>query len=93
MPDEETPQVDMAMSPDEFAELRAGVAAISQQDFHLGRVLELLVLHLGHAHCLDPAQEDARLKAEAETKAAEEAKAAEAAPVEEAPAEGEVNAN
>ncbi len=66
------------MSPEEFSDIRAQVAAIGQQDVQLGRVLTALVLHLGHAYGLDPVQEDARLKAEAEAKAASTA-----APVEE----------
>ena len=66
MPDE------MKMSPDQFAELRANVAAVKEQDVHLGRVLELLVLHLGHAHGLDTAAEDARLAHEARMKARED---------------------
>ena len=89
MPEETqaSPAVDMAMSPEEFAELRAGVAAVGVQDVQLGRVLDLLVLHLGHAHGLDPAAEDAKAKEEADAaaaKAEEDAKAAEqaaAAPV------------
>jgi len=92
MPQEETaPPVEMKMSPDEFAELRAQAAAVGVQDVHLGRVLDLIILHLGHAHDLDPAVEDAKAKAAAEeqaaaasAKAAEDAKAAEqaaAAPV------------
>jgi len=87
MPEETqaSPAVDMAMSPEEFAELRAGVAAVGVQDVQLGRVLDLLVLHLGHAHGLDPAQEDARLaaKAEEDAKAAEQAAAAPVAPAQE----------
>jgi hypothetical protein len=81
----------MAMSPEEFAELRASVAAIGQNDVVLGRVLTSMLLHLGHAHDLDPAVEDARLAKEAEdAKAAEEA-----AKVEQAPAaqEGTDNAS
>jgi hypothetical protein len=86
----QAPPVEMAMSPAEFAELRASVAAIGTTDVQLGRVLEAMLLHLGHAHDLDPAVEDARLAKEAEdarlaqeaadAKAAEEAaKAAQAA--------------
>jgi len=67
--DETTPAVEMQMQPEEFAELRAQVAAIGQQDVVLGRVLDALVLHLGHAHGLDPVAEDARLKEEARLKA------------------------
>ena len=90
MPEEEAqPQVEMQMQPSEFAELRAAVAAVSQQDVHLGRVLDMIVLHLGHAHGLDPAAEDAKAKAAAE----EEAKAAEAATAPApAPAEAEAPA-
>src|SRR6266581_4347050 len=68
--------VEMKMSPEDFAELRARVAVIAQQDIHLGRVLDLLVLHLGHAHGLDPAVEDARLarKAREDARAAEDAR-------------------
>jgi len=77
MPQEDTPAAEMQMSPDEFAELRAGVAAVSVQDVQLGRVLDLLVLHLGHAHGLDPAVEDAKAKAAAEEQAAAEAAKAE----------------
>lgn len=57
-------KVSMQMSPEEFAELRAAVAAVRQQDVHLGRVLELFVLHLGHAHGLDPTAEDAKVRAQ-----------------------------
>ena len=71
-----TPAVEMKMQPEEFAELRAAVARVAQQDVHLGRVLELLVLHLGHAHGLDPTVEDARLakKAREDARAAEDAR-------------------
>ncbi len=41
MPTQETPPVEMKMQPEEFAELRARVAVIAQQDIHLGRVLDL----------------------------------------------------
>src|SRR5258706_13288023 len=57
------------MSPEEFSDIRAQVAAIGQQDVQLGCLLTALVLHLGHAHGLDPVQEDARLAAEARVKA------------------------
>jgi len=63
----------MKMTPEEFAGLRAQVAAISLQDFHLGRFLTDLLVHLGHAHGLDATQEDARLA----TKAREDARAEE----------------
>jgi len=63
------PKADMKMSPEDFAGLRAQAAAISQQDFHLGRFLTDLLVHLGHAHGLDAAQEDVRLAAEARKKA------------------------
>jgi hypothetical protein len=88
----QTPPVSMAMSPEEFAELRAQVAALGQQDVVLSRVLTSMLLHLGHAHDLDPAAEDARLAKEAEdarlAQEAADAKAAEeaAASVEQAPA-------
>jgi hypothetical protein len=72
MAKDETPAVEMKMTPDEFAELRAQATAASQNDFHLGRVLDLLILHLGHSHGLDPVAEDARLKAEAQVKARED---------------------
>jgi hypothetical protein len=64
--------VEMTMQPDEFADLRAQVAAIAQGDVQLGRVLDLLVLHLGHSHGLDPVVEDARLADEARKLAREE---------------------
>jgi hypothetical protein len=64
------PEVQMQMTPEEFAELRSHVALIKQQDVHLGRVLEQLVLHVGHAHGLDPAFEDAKARAAAEEAAA-----------------------
>lgn len=63
------PEVQMQMQPEEFAELRAAVAAVKQQDVHLGRVLELLAHHVGHAHGLDAAVEDAKAKARAEEEA------------------------
>ena len=79
----EAQPVSMAMQPEEFAELRAAVAEISQSDVRLGRVLEMLTLHLGHAHDLDPVVEDAKLAAAAEEAAKAEAEAAAAeAPVE-----------
>jgi len=53
------------MQPEEFAELRALAAKVMVQDVQLGRVLDLIILHLGHAQGLDPAAEDARLAAEA----------------------------
>jgi len=86
---DETPPVVLQMTPEEFAELRAQVAALGQQDVVLGRVLSAMLLHLGHAHDLDPAVEDAKAQAAAEQAAKEEeaaaAKAAEeaAAPVQE----------
>jgi hypothetical protein len=64
--------VEMTMQPDEFADLRAQVAAIAQGDVQLGHVLDLLVLHLGHSHGLDPVVEDARLRDEARKAAREE---------------------
>lgn len=63
------PEVELKMTPEEFAELRAAVAVVKQQDVHLGRVLEQLVLHVGHAHGLDPAVEDAKARAKAEEEA------------------------
>ena len=60
------PEVQMQMQPEEFAELRAAVAAVKQQDVHLGRVLELLAHHVGHAHGLDAAIEDAKARTAAE---------------------------
>lgn len=78
------PAMKYGMSPEEFAEARAAVAAISVQDVALGRVLSLLLLHLGHAYGLDPAVEDARLKAEAEAEAKAAAEAEASAPVVEA---------
>ena len=68
----DTPAVEMKMQPNEFAALRAKVAAVKEHDFHLGTLLESLVLHLAHAHGLDPATEDARLAAEAEQVAKDE---------------------
>lgn len=64
--EEKAPVVEMKMTPEEFAELRNQVAALKQQDVHLGRVLEALTLHVGHAHGLDPAVEDAKARAKAE---------------------------
>jgi peptidoglycan hydrolase CwlO-like protein len=57
----------MKMSPDEFAELRTQATAIGVQDNQLGKMLNSLILHLGHAFGLDPAQEDARIAAKART--------------------------
>ena len=96
--DNSAPAVSMQMSPQEFAQLRAQAAELGQQDVVLGRVLNALVLHLGHAHGLDPTVEDARLAKEAEdarlAQEAEDAKAAEAAQAEAvAPAEGADNAS
>jgi hypothetical protein len=56
---------DMKMLPGEFADLRAQAALIGQTDVQLGRLLDTLILHLGHAHGLDIAAEDARLAADA----------------------------
>jgi hypothetical protein len=53
----------MGMQASEFARLRADVAVISQGDVHLGRVLEQLLLHVGHLHGFDPAIEDAKAEA------------------------------
>ena len=75
------PKTTYSMAPEEFAELRAAVAAVSVQDVAMGRVLSLMLLHLGHAYGLDPAAEDARLAALAQAQAE-----AAAAAVEEAPA-------
>jgi hypothetical protein len=58
------------MQPDEFKELRAQADDIAQTDVKVGRFLQSLVYHLGHAHGLDAAEEDA--KAEKQSKAAEE---------------------
>jgi hypothetical protein len=63
--DKKMADVEMTMQPDEFAELRAAVADIALSDVKLGRALDLLVLHLGHSHGLDPVVEDARLRDEA----------------------------
>ncbi len=54
---------EMKMQPHEFQELRDQAADIGQQDVKLGRFLDLLLLHLGHAHGLDPAEEDAKAEA------------------------------
>lgn len=61
-PDEEmvSAEPQMKMTPSEFAELRAQVAKITQQDFHLGSFLANSLHHLGHAHGLDAATEDAK---------------------------------
>jgi hypothetical protein len=66
---------EMKMQSDEFQELRDAAAEIGQQDVKLGRFLTLLLLHLGHAHGLDPAEEDAKaeaLRLEEERKAEDE---------------------
>lgn len=41
------------MLQSELAELRAEIAKVSWQDFHLGRVLTMLADHLAHAHGLE----------------------------------------
>lgn len=76
MTTEKTPAVEMKMAPEDFANLRADVASVKERDVHLGRVLDALLLHLGHAHGLDPAVEDARLakKAKEDARAAEDAR-------------------
>jgi hypothetical protein len=67
------PANSMKMQPEDFAGLRAQAAAIGQQDIHLGRMLDNIILHLGHVFDLDPAKEDARLAAkERERNRAEE---------------------
>lgn len=86
---EQAPAVAMKMTPADLAELRGHVSLVAQQDVHLGRVLDALVLHLSHAHGLDPATEDAKAKAAAEEALAAEAKAAE----ETAAAEAKLEAN
>lgn len=47
---------DFKMQPDELRELHAHAAAVGERDVHLGRLLTLMVHHLGHAHGLDMAQ-------------------------------------
>jgi hypothetical protein len=54
---------ELKMQSSEFQELRDQAAAIGLQDVQLGRVLDLIILHLGHAHGLDPAEEDAKVEA------------------------------
>jgi len=75
-PDSTAPAGEMKMTPEDFAALRADVARIGLSDVQLGRVLSALLLHLGHAHGLDPAVEDARLAAKArqDARAAEDAR-------------------
>ena len=63
--DSTAPADGMKMTPEDFAALRADVARIGLSDVQLGRVLTALLLHLGHAHGLDPVAEDARLAAKA----------------------------
>jgi hypothetical protein len=87
--EEKAQPVELKMSPADMAELRGHVAAIAQGDVQLGRALQLIVLHLSHAHGLDPAVEDAKAKALAEEAVKLEAKAAEEATA----AEGEANAS
>ena len=70
------PPAEMQMQPAEFAELRRAVADLKERDIHLGRALEQIVLHLGHAHGLDPAQEDAKAREEEAHARAEAEKAA-----------------
>ncbi len=72
----------------EYKALRAQAATITEQDVHLGRFLEGLLLHVAHGNGLDPEKEqakedDARAKAQAqaEKQAAQEAQAQ--APVQE----------
>jgi hypothetical protein len=55
----------------EYKGLRAQVVAITEQDVHLGRFLEGLLLHVAHGNGLDPEKEqakedDARAKAQAQ---------------------------
>jgi hypothetical protein len=57
------PKVDMKMTPDDFAALRAQATTIGVQDRQLGGMLHSLILHIGHVFGLDPAQEDARIAA------------------------------
>lgn len=70
------------MSQEEFDELNTHVAAVTEQDVHLGRVLALMASHLPGYSEAEQAKADAA-KAEAE-QAAKEAEAAAATP--EAPA-------
>jgi|ERR1700726_2556680 len=67
------------MQPDEFQTLRDQVSELWQANPPLGRVLENIVLHLGHSHGFDPAIEDAK----ARDKALKESRAQEDAQVKE----------
>jgi len=62
---------DFKMQPEEFGDLREQVRSIGLVDTQLGRVLDTIILHLGHLHGFDPVQEDAKArdKAEADEKA------------------------
>lgn len=61
---------EMKMQPSELRELHEHIAKVAAQDFHLGRVLTLIVHHLGHAHGLDLTQmnEDEAKKQEDEAR-------------------------
>lgn len=71
-PTQDTSATDLKMTPAEFAELRSEANRITTQDFHLGRFLQVIVSHLGHAHGLDAAAEDARIAKEARVAARDE---------------------
>jgi hypothetical protein len=59
-----TPMVEKNMSPEDFAALRAQSSQIGVQDNQLGKMLDSLILHIGHLFGLDPFHEDARLAAQ-----------------------------
>jgi hypothetical protein len=47
------------MLQSELSELRAEIAKVNRQDFHLGRVLTMLADHLASAHGLEDEQPEA----------------------------------
>lgn len=70
---------DFKMQPEEFGALREQVRSISLVDTQLGRVLENVILHLGHLHGFDPVQEDEKAKAQEDAQAQKDAQVQESA--------------
>lgn len=54
------------MQPDEFKSLREQANEVTLRDVHVGRLLQNIVHHLGHAHGLDAAEEDKKAEKQAE---------------------------
>lgn len=53
-----------SMQASELLELHEQIKAIHARDAHLGAVLHAFLYHLGHAHKLDVAEEEAKVNAQ-----------------------------